>query len=130
MIDFGLLAARLFLGVPFMIWGWMKLRGGAAHMVPALKALGLPDAKFLAYMVGLCEFTGGLGITLGYPVTLFGILLGLWCLLTGYQEHRSDETSLLNHIAMAGGYFAIAAAGAGGLALFGGQPTGIFAYLH
>ena len=34
-----LLVARLFLGVPFMIWGVMKLRGGEAKLVPVLAGL-------------------------------------------------------------------------------------------
>ena len=47
----GLLIARLFLGVPFIVWGILKLRGGEAKLVPGLRALGLPDAVFFAYLV-------------------------------------------------------------------------------
>ncbi len=124
-----LLIARLFLGVPFIIWGIMKLRGGEAALVPMLKAMGMPDAKGLAYMVGLCELVGGLGVVLGYPVTTFGILLGLWCLVTAFVAHKSDRNQLLAHTAMAGGFFLLADTGPGPLALFGGNPTGIWAML-
>ena len=63
MHDFGLLIARLLLGVPFIIWGIMKLRGGEARLVPVLAGLGLPDATMLAYLVGLCELVGGIGVS-------------------------------------------------------------------
>ena len=40
MHDEGLLIARLFLGVPFIVWGILKLRGGEAKLAPGLRALG------------------------------------------------------------------------------------------
>lgn len=122
MQDMAILIARLFLGVPFIIWGTMKLRGGEAKLVPVLAGLGLPDAKALAYLVGFCELVGGVGVVIGYPVGLFGLLLGLWCLITGYAAHRSDINGLLAHIAMAGGFFLLATVGAGSLAMFASMP--------
>ena len=88
MQDTGLLITRLFLSGAFIIWGFMKLCGGEAKLVPVLISMGLPDATMLAYLVGLCEFVGGLGVVLGYPVRTFSVLLGLWCLVTGYSAHR------------------------------------------
>lgn len=129
MHDIWLLIARLFLGVPFVIWGVMKLRGGEAKLVPGLQALGLPDAVFFAYLVGVCELVGGLGVVLGYPVSTFSILLGIWCLITGYDAHRGNLTEILKNVTMAGGFFALASAGPGSIALFGGTPTGILGYL-
>lgn len=128
-MNIALLLARLFLGVPFLIWGTMKLRGGDARLVPVLVAMGLPDAKALAYLVGLCEFVGGLAICLGYPARSVGVLLGVWCLMTGYAAHRSDINQLLAHVGMAGGFFVLAVVGAGTASLFGGHPPGVFAYL-
>lgn len=129
MHDEGLLIARLFLGVPFILWGILKLRGGEAKLVPGLRALGLPDAVFFAYLVGLCELAGGLMVVLGYPVGTASVLLGLWCLATGYDAHRSNISELLKNVTMAGGFFGLAAAGPGSLALFGGAPGELFAYL-
>lgn len=54
-----LVIARLFLGVPFVVWGILKLRGREAKLVPGLQALGLPDAVFFAYLIGICELVGG-----------------------------------------------------------------------
>lgn len=108
-----LLIARLLLGVPFIIWGLMKLRGGEAKLVPVLAGLGLPDAKVLAYLVGICELVGGIGVVIGFPLVLVSIPLGIWCLVTGYVGHRKDVNQLLAHVAMAGGFFALAIAWSG-----------------
>lgn len=129
MNDEAMLVARLFLGAPFVVWGIMKLRGGEARLVPVLSGLGLPDATFLAYLVGVCELVGGIAVAAGYPVRTAGILLGLWCLVTGYAGHRHDINQLLAHVAMAGGFFLLAIVGAGAMSLFGGAPTGLFAHL-
>lgn len=129
MHDEALLVARLFLGVPFLIWGATKLRGGETKLVPVLAAMGLPDAKLLAYLVGFCELVGGVAVCLGYPVRTASALLGIWCLVTGYTAHRNDINQLLAHVGMAGGFFLLAIVGAGAMSLFGGAPTGPFAYL-
>lgn len=125
----GLFIARLFLGIPFMVWGVLKLRGGEAKLVPGLRALGLPDATFFAYLIGFCELVGGVAVVLGYPARTASILLGLWCLVTGYDAHRGNITEILKNVTMAGGFFALAATGAGAISLFGGAPAGLFAYL-
>ena len=129
MHDEAMLVARLFLGVPFVIWGTMKLRGGEAKLVPVLASMGLPDAKVLAYLVGVCELVGGIAVCLGYPARTVGVPLGLWCLVTGYAAHRNDINQLLAHVGMAGGFFLLAVVGAGSIALFGGHPTGVLAHL-
>ncbi len=129
-ISLSLLLARIFLGIPFILWGIMKLRGGEAKLVPVLAAMGLPDATFLAYLVGFCELVGGIAVVLGYPTCIVGVLLGVWCLITGYTAHKSDMNQLLAHVAMAGGFFLLSASGAGSLSLFGGSPVGVFAYLR
>ena len=130
MHDVAMLIGRLLLGVPFILWGLMKLRGGEAKLVPVLVAMHLPDAKALAYLVGVCELVGGFAVVLGYPVRTVGVLLGLWCLVTAYAAHRSDINQLLSHAAMAGGFFLLATVGAGALAVFGGDPGGALAWLR
>ncbi|MEN5288573.1 DoxX family protein [Stenotrophomonas lactitubi] len=125
-----LLVARLFLGLPFVIWGMMKLRGGEAQLVPVLAKMGLPDARALAFLIGACELLGGVAVCIGYPVLMVCSLLGVWCLLTGYMSHKGDINQLLAHVGLAGGFFLLAAVGPGSLSLFGGTPTGFFAYLR
>ena len=67
-----LLVARLFLGVPFIIWGVMKLHWGEAKLVPVLAGMGLPDARALAYLVGVCELVGGIVELPGFSGHLSG----------------------------------------------------------
>ncbi|MBA4490641.1 DoxX family protein [Paracoccus sp. S1E-3] len=121
MSDIAVLLARLLMGGAFIVWGSMKLRGGEAKLVPVLAAMGLPDAKGLAYLVGFCELAGGIGVLLGWPLVLFSTLLGLWCIVTAVVAHKSDINQMLAHLTMSGGFFALAAAGPGTIALFGGQ---------
>ena len=97
--------------------------------MPGLRALRLPDPSFFAYLIGVCELVGGVAVVMGYPVHTAGVLLGLWCLATGYDAHRGNMTELLKNVTMAGGFFALAATGPGGFSVFGGAPTGLFAYL-
>ncbi len=125
-----LLLARLIMGIPFVIWGIMKLRGGEAKLVPVLAAMGLHDAKALAYLVGFCELLGGVAIAIGYAVTTVAVSLGLWCVVTALVAHRHDVNQMLAHITMCGGFFTLAAAGPGALALFGAAPTGTWALLQ
>ena len=113
MFDFGILIARMFLGVPFIIWGVMKLRGGDEKLVPVLAGLGLHDAKGAAFMVGVCELVGGITVVLGFFTALFALPLGLWCLVTAWFAHRGDMTQLLSHSGMAGGFFALTSVGGG-----------------
>lgn len=127
--DLAVLLSRLLMGGAFMVWGFMKLRGGEAKLVPVLSALGMPDATALAYLVGFCEFAGGICVALGYPLALVSVLLGLWCVVTALIAHRGDINQLLAHVTMCGGFFALAAAGPGSIALFGGMPTGAWAVL-
>lgn len=77
---------------------------------------------------GFCELAGGIAVVLSYPVRTVGVLLGLWCLTTGLQAHMHHMTELLN-VTMAGGFFLLAATGAGFISLFRGAPGDPFAYL-
>lgn len=129
MHDLGLLVARLIMGGAFIVWGVMKLRGGDAKLVPVLSAMGMPDAKALAFLVGFCELVGGIAVVLGYPLATASVLLGLWCVVTALVAHKGDANQMLAHITMCGGFFALATAGAGSMALFGGHPQGFFAWL-
>lgn len=104
------LIPRLFLGVPFIIRGIMKLRGGEASLIPVLVSLHIPGAKeMLACLVGVCGLVGGLGIVVGFPLQLFKALLGSWCMVTTYVGHCHDMNALLSHTAMIKGFFLTAA---------------------
>ena len=100
MFDIAILVARLLTGGAFIVWGTMKLRGGEAKLVPVLTAMGLPDAKGLAYLVGFCELVGGIGVVIGWPLALVSVLLGLWCVVTAVVAHKSDINQMLAHLCM------------------------------
>ncbi|HEV2570286.1 MAG TPA: DoxX family protein [Beijerinckiaceae bacterium] len=108
----GLLLGRLLLGVPFIIWGALKLTGAAAFSGNLAK-MGLPSPLALAYLVGFCEVIGGLAVVGGFALRSASILLALWCLATGYLVHFGNRTAFFDHLVMAGGFFVLAAVGAG-----------------
>lgn len=130
MNDKGLLLARVLLGVPFVIWGVLKLAGGAVGLSGGLSHMGLPAPLLLAYLIGLFEFLGGLAVVIGFPVRLAGILLALWCVATGLLIHGSDTTQLFKNLVMSGGFLLLAVSGAGTLALFKGAPPRSFGLLR
>lgn len=117
----GLLLGRLLLGVPFVIWGILKLTGGAVQLSGGLSAMGLPAPLVFAYLIGLCELIGGVAVVIGYPIRLAGILLALWCVATGIFIHGGDLTQLFKNLVMAGGFLILATSGAGSFALFKGE---------
>ncbi len=125
-----LLLARLLLGLPFVIWGALKLAGGAVGMSGGLAHLGFPTPLLFAYLIGLCELVGGLAVVLGFPIRLAGILLALWCAATGLLIHGGDATQLGKNLAMAGGFLLLAVSGAGTLALYKGTPPRSFGFLR
>ena len=120
----GLLLGRLLLGVPFIVWGILKLTG-AAGFSGALAKMGLPSPLILAYLVGLCELVGGLAIIGGFALRTASVLLALWCLATGHIIHVGNRTAFLDHLVMAGGFLILAAAGAGAWSLAKGRTLGL-----
>lgn len=67
------LPLRLALGVGLIRHGGIKLfaAGGHANIAHLLAQLGVPAADLMAWIVGVVEFAGGLGILLGVrlPIT-------------------------------------------------------------
>ena len=59
-------------------------------------------------------------MVIGWPLALVSVLLGLWCVVAAVVVHKSDINQMLAHLTMCGGFFALAAAGPGAIALFGG----------
>lgn len=125
-----LLLGRLLLGLPFVIWGALKLIGGAVGLSGGLTQMGLPAPLLLAYLIGLFELLGGIAVVIGFPTRLAGILLALWCVATGLLIHGGDVTQLFKNLVMAGGFLLLAATGAGTLALYKGAPPSSFGLLR
>ncbi|BDA82802.1 membrane protein [Aureimonas sp. SA4125] len=111
-----LLLARILLGADFVIAGYGKLVG-AAGMTGYFGSLGLPDSVVFVYLVGAFELLAGLAVIVGFQVRIAAILLALFCVATGFMAHSAEFTILMKNIAMAGGFLALAGAGAGTYAL-------------
>jgi putative oxidoreductase len=114
-----ILIGRVFLSIIFIVAGYGKLTGGAEGLSGMLGGLGLPAPLALAYLVGICELVGGIAVLIGFQVRIVGILLALFCLLTGYIAHSTPDqmTALMKNIGLAGGYLILAANGAGAYAV-------------
>jgi putative oxidoreductase len=117
--DFPLLAARIFLGLLFVVAGLGKLasvEGFAGYMTSG----GVP--AFLAWPVVLFEILGGLALIAGVQTRAVALALGAFCVVTAVLFHfdpadQMQMTSFLKNIALAGGYLALAIAGPGRFAV-------------
>jgi len=116
-----LLIARVFMGLLFVMAGTGKLdnvEGFAGFMASG----GIP--AFLAWPVVLFEILAGLALIAGFMTRPVALALAGFCLASGLLYHfdpsdQNQMTSLLKNIALAGGYMALAVAGAGKFSLDG-----------
>jgi putative oxidoreductase len=79
---------------------------------------GLPLPPVAAIVAVLVECVGGILLIVGYQTRLTGIVLAAWCIVTALVAHRNfgDQDQMihfLKNVAMAGGFFQLAAFGAG-----------------
>ena len=117
--DFPLLAARVLLGLLFVVAGLGKLasvEGFAGYMASG----GVP--AFLAWPVILFEILGGLALIAGFQARAVALALGAFCVASAvlYHLNPADQmqmTMFLKNLALAGGYMALAVAGPGRYAL-------------
>jgi hypothetical protein len=67
--DIALTLNRIAVGVFFMLSGYHKLFNTQRHvsLVEELKELGIPAVGFNQWWVPTVEFTGGAGVTIGFP---------------------------------------------------------------
>lgn len=109
-----LLPARILLSVLFIVSGFGKLTG-AAGFAGYLGSLGLPGGIALAYLVGALEFFGGLAILVGFQTRAVALVLAAFCVATGVVAHLGPDqsTALMKNLGLAGGFLALASAGAG-----------------
>ncbi len=74
--DWGLLVLRVIVGVIFIYHGWGKLTN-IDQVVGFFAAESIPLPVFFAYVVGLSEFLGGIGVLLGAWTRLSAAVLGI-----------------------------------------------------
>ena len=112
---FGLLAARLALAALFVVAGFGKL-GNVEGFAGYMASGGIPAA--LAWPVILFEIGFGLALATGFQTRLAALGLAAFCVASGLLYHfvpgdQMQMNNFLKNIGLAGGYVALAIAGAG-----------------
>ena len=116
-----LLISRIFLAILFIPAGIQKF-GAIEGTAGYISAMGLPAGTTLAWLAAIFEVVAGIAILVGFQTRIASYLLAAFCLFTGYLFHYSaaagDASGMqmimfMKNIAVAGGFLALAAAGAG-----------------
>lgn len=125
-----LLAGRVLLSAMFILAGYPKLLdpAGTAGMIAGA---GIPAATFLAYIAGLFELALGLFVLFGFQTRIAAILLAAFSAFTALVFHAGainvpdfpeaanglltmfNGLMMMKNLTIAGGFLALAAAGAG-----------------
>jgi putative oxidoreductase len=118
---------RLLLSVIFVLSGFQKLTEFSGT-VAFMGSEGLPLPFIAAVVAVLVECVGGILLIVGYQTRLTGIVLAAWCIATALVAHRNfgnqdQMIHFLKNVAMAGGFFQLAAFGAGGWSLDARRST-------
>jgi putative oxidoreductase len=119
----GLLAARLLLAFLFLSSGFSAV-ADIAGTTSYFQGLGFPAPTSVAWAVALFELAAGALIVIGFQTTAAALLLAAFCIATAFVGHfgqgGGDPTLTLMHsqalmkdLAIAGGFLALAVAGAG-----------------
>ena len=90
--DFILLSLRIFLGIIFIAHGSQKLFGilsgrGISGTISMVESMGFFLPGFLAWILALSEFLGGLGITLGILPRTSAFLISIIMLVAIFSIH-------------------------------------------
>lgn len=114
-----LLVARVLLGLLFVMAGIGKL-GDVAGFAGFMASGGVP--AIFAWPVVLFEIIGGLALIAGFQTRIVAWALGAFCVASGLLYHfdpadQMQMTQVFKNLALAGGYMALAIAGAGAWSL-------------
>ena len=117
-----LFLARLALSAIFIPSGFSKLLHLEAF-ARSLTARGVPGGTAMALLAAAVEFFGGLAIALGFKVRWSALLMLAFTIVTALVSHRfwnfadGERTmqyiQFMKNLAIAGGFLAVAVAGAG-----------------
>lgn len=73
--DYSLFVLRLFVGIVFLVHGYLKLFGGLEGFTEFLLDYAVPFPEIVAPTIGAIEFFGGLAILLGTGTRIASLLL-------------------------------------------------------
>lgn len=121
MSSIAMLIGRVLLSAIFIqaaISKLMNLSGTIAYF----EGLGVLMPSFTIWLVILVELVGGLLILTGFYTRIAATVLALFCIATAFIGHSDwanpmDLQAFMKDIAIAGGFFYVAAAGAGLISL-------------
>ncbi|RYE40135.1 MAG: DoxX family protein [Hyphomicrobiales bacterium] len=125
-----LLAARVLLSFMFILAGLGKF-GDPASTAGMITQAGIPAATLLTYVAGVFEVVAGLAVLVGFQTKIAAVLLALFSAFTALVFHSGainipdfpaaangllslfNSLMMMKNLAIAGGFLALAAAGAG-----------------
>lgn len=115
------LAGRVLLSIIFILAGYAKLTA-IAGTAGWFGSIGLPFPTVTTVVVGAVELVAGIAVLVGYQTRIAAIVLGLFTLAATAIAHTdfADQVQMMflqKNLAIAGGLFVLAAAGAGALSL-------------
>ena len=116
-----LLIARILLSIIFIMAGFGKLTS-VAGTGGYMASMGIPMPSLTVWLVIALELLGGLAILFGFFTRYAAWALAAFCVASGYLAHFQPEdqmqmTSFMKNLALAGGFLALAAAGAGSFSI-------------
>lgn len=112
-----LLIGRVLMSIIFIMSGFSKL-GSVEGTAGYMASMGVPAASITVWLVIALEVLGGIAILVGFFTRYAAWALAAFCVASGYLGHFQPEDqmqmiSFMKNLAMAGGFLALAAAGAG-----------------
>lgn len=119
--DFVILAARVMIGLIFVLSGWPKLLHYQTT-VAGLTQRGVPE--FLAYLGPPVEFLGGVAVLIGFVTPYAALLILLFTVIATAMSHRfweytdpaqyrAQNTNFWKNVCMMGGMLLLAVTGGG-----------------
>lgn len=116
-----LLIARVLLSIIFILAGLQKL-GGIEGTAGYIASVGLPMPTLLAWAAAIFEVVAGVAILVGFFTRYVAWALAAFCVFTAFVFHFEPDNqrqmiSLMKNLAIAGGFVALAIAGAGSVSV-------------
>ena len=127
-----LLLSRILLSFMFIPAGLQKF-GDLAGTAGYIASVGLPMGTVLAPASGIFEALAGIAVLIGFQTRIASWLLALFCAFTALMFHyvpgdMMQMMTMTKNLAIAGGFLALAVAGAGAWSVDGWRGTRTYAH--